>query len=75
MKAFVSVLTLGLVMAFSAPAFAGSNAMAYVGDMISGKPAERINKLAHETLYDLMRRAASDVHVYQASHPLASSKQ
>ena len=43
--------------------------------MISGKPAERVNKLAHETLYDLMRRAASDVHVYQASHPLGSSQQ
>jgi hypothetical protein len=41
--------------------------------MISGKPVERVNKLAHETMYDLMRRAASDVHVYQQSHPLASS--
>lgn len=33
--------------------------------MISGKPVERVNKLAHEVMYDLMRRAASDVHVYQ----------
>jgi hypothetical protein len=41
MKTFVSALTLGLVLAFSAPAFAGSNAMAYVGDMISGKPAPK----------------------------------
>jgi len=46
MKAFVSVLTLGLVMAFSAPAFAGSNAMAYVGDMIGGKPAPKSTKTA-----------------------------
>jgi len=36
--------------------------------MISGKPVERVNKLAHEVIYDLMRRAASDVHVYQMSH-------
>jgi hypothetical protein len=33
--------------------------------MISGSPTERINHLAHETLYDLMIRAADDVHVYQ----------
>ncbi len=37
--------------------------------MFSGKPVERVNKLAHEVMYDLMRRAASDVHVYQQSHP------
>ena len=41
MKTFVSALALGLVLAFSAPAFAGSNAGAYVGDMISGKPAPK----------------------------------
>jgi hypothetical protein len=35
--------------------------------MISGAPAERINCLAHEVMYDLMRRAADDVHVYQQS--------
>jgi hypothetical protein len=35
--------------------------------MISGSPTERINHLAHETLYDLMRRAADDVHIYQQS--------
>ncbi len=33
--------------------------------VISGKLAERTNKLAHEALYDLMRRAAVDVRVYQ----------
>lgn len=33
--------------------------------MFSGSPTERINHLAHETLYDLMIRAADDVHVYQ----------
>jgi hypothetical protein len=38
--------------------------------MISGKPVERVNKLAHEAMYDLMRRAAADVHVYQQSHPV-----
>lgn len=37
--------------------------------MISGRPVERVNKLAHEVVYDLMCRAASDVHVYQQSHP------
>ena len=41
MKAFVTALTLGLVPAFSAPAFAGSNAMAYFGDMNGGKPAPK----------------------------------
>jgi hypothetical protein len=40
--------------------------------MISGQPMERINHLAHETMYDLMRRAASDVHVYQLSLPKAA---
>jgi hypothetical protein len=35
--------------------------------MISGKPVERVNKLAHEALYDL-QRAAADVHVYQQTH-------
>jgi hypothetical protein len=35
--------------------------------MISGSPTERINHLTHETLYDLMRRAADDVHIYQLS--------
>jgi hypothetical protein len=43
MKAFVSALTLGLVLAFSAPAFA-STAGAYVGDMIGGKPAPKPTK-------------------------------
>lgn len=33
--------------------------------MISGSPTERINRLTHETLYDVMRRAADDVRVYQ----------
>jgi hypothetical protein len=41
MKTFVSALLLGLVLAFSAPAFAGSNAMAYFGDMNGGKPATK----------------------------------
>jgi hypothetical protein len=36
--------------------------------MISGSPTERINRLAHETMYVLMRRAADDVHVYQEAH-------
>ena len=40
MKTFVA-LTLGLVLAFSVPAFAGSNVGAYVGDMISSKPAPK----------------------------------
>ena len=43
MKAFVPALTLGLVLAFSAPAFAGT-AGAYVGDMIGSKPAPKAAK-------------------------------
>lgn len=41
--------------------------------MISGSPMERINHLAHETMYDLMRRAAADVHVYQQSKTVAAA--
>jgi hypothetical protein len=39
--------------------------------MISGQPVERVNKLAHEVMYDLMR-AASDVHVFQQSHAMGN---
>lgn len=35
--------------------------------MMSGKPNERISKLAHETMHALMLRAAGDVRVYQQS--------
>jgi len=45
MKAFVSALTLGLVLAFSASAFASTNG-AYVGDMIGGKSAAKSTKTA-----------------------------
>ena len=48
MKTFVSTLALGLVLAFSAPAFASTNG-AYVGDMISGKSAEAANSKAVES--------------------------
>ena len=40
MKTFVSALTLGLILAFSAPAFAATG-NAYVGDMIGSKPAPK----------------------------------
>jgi hypothetical protein len=43
MKALVSALTLGLVVAFSAPAFAATG-NAYVGDMIGSKPAPKAGK-------------------------------
>ena len=45
MKTFVFVLTLGLILAFSAPAFASTNG-AYVGDMIGGKLAPKPTKTA-----------------------------
>jgi hypothetical protein len=48
MKALVSALALGLVLAFSAPAFA-STSSAYVGDMIGGKPAPKAAKTAENT--------------------------
>ena len=41
--------------------------------MISGKLVERTNKLAHEAMYDLMRRAAADVHVYQQTQAAAAT--
>ncbi len=41
--------------------------------MISGKLVERTNKLAHEVMYDLMRRAAADVHVYQQTQAAAAA--
>jgi hypothetical protein len=37
------------------------------GYVISGSPYEKINRLAHQTLYDLMRRAADDVRVFLAA--------
>jgi hypothetical protein len=43
--------------------------------MMTGKPVERINKLAHEVMYDQMRRAAADVHAYQQAHPAAATAQ
>ena len=43
MKTFVSALTLGLILAFSAPAFAATG-NAYVGDMIGSKPAPKAEK-------------------------------
>jgi hypothetical protein len=52
MKVFVSALALGFVLAFSAPAFAGSNVSAYVGDMLTDKtaaapaPADKATKKA-----------------------------
>ena len=39
MKTFISALALGVVVALSAPAFAGSNVSAYVGDMLTNKTA------------------------------------
>ena len=40
MKTFVSALGFGLVLAFTAPAFAATG-NAYVGDMIGDKPAAK----------------------------------
>lgn len=37
--------------------------------MLSGKPVERVNKLAHEAIYELMRKAAADVRAYQQTRP------
>jgi hypothetical protein len=46
----------------------------YASEVVEGKtsmmntqPYELINKLAHETIYDLMRRAAADIGLYQSS--------
>ena len=39
--------------------------------MMSGSPYERINKLAHSTLYDLMSRAAADVKLHLPATPPA----
>jgi hypothetical protein len=36
--------------------------------MISGSPYERINRLTHATMYDLMRKAADDVRLQQAAN-------
>jgi hypothetical protein len=43
MKTLVSALALGLVLAFSAPAFASTSG-AYVGDMFGGKTAPKSTK-------------------------------
>jgi hypothetical protein len=36
--------------------------------MMSGSPYERINRLTHATMYDLMRKAADDVRLQQAAN-------
>ena len=41
--------------------------------VVSGKLVERTNKLAHEVMYDLMRRAAADVHRYQRTQAAAAT--
>lgn len=41
--------------------------------MISAKLIERTNKLAHETMYVLIRRAAADVHNYQQTQAAAAT--
>jgi hypothetical protein len=43
------------------------------GYVMSGSPYEKINKLAHQTLYDLMRRAAEDVRIYRTTTPKTES--
>lgn len=49
MKTFVSALALGLVVAFSAPAFAATG-NAYVGDMLGDKSAPKAtNKTAENS--------------------------
>jgi hypothetical protein len=41
--------------------------------MINGKLVEQTNKLAHRAMYDLMLRAAADVHMYQRTQAAAAS--
>jgi hypothetical protein len=41
--------------------------------IVSSKTVERTNKLAHEAMYDLMRRAAADVHFYQQTKAAAAT--
>ena len=62
MKAFVSVLALGLSLAFSAPAFA-STTSAYVGDMIGGKSAPKSSKSAKSAENTTLKHHARK-HVY-----------
>jgi hypothetical protein len=39
--------------------------------VVSGKLVERTNKLAHQVMYDLMRHAATDVHLFQQTQAAA----
>jgi hypothetical protein len=41
--------------------------------MMSGSPYERINRLTHATMYDLMRKAADDVRLQQAANSSAAA--
>jgi hypothetical protein len=61
MKTLVSALALGLVLAFSAPAFA-STTSAYVGDMIGGSSAPKSAKKAKTAESQAPRHHAR--HVY-----------
>ena len=40
--------------------------------MISGQPVERVNKHAHEVMYNLMLCAAADARVFQHSRPMTT---
>lgn len=62
MKTLVSALALGLVLAFSAPAFA-STTSAYVGDMIGGKSAPKSAKSA-KTAESQPARPHARRHIY-----------
>jgi hypothetical protein len=57
MKTFVSVLALGLALAFSVPAFA-STTSAYVGDMIGGKSAPKSTNSARSAENTALRHHA-----------------
>ena len=41
--------------------------------MMSGSPYERINRLTHATMYDLIRKAADDVRLQQAANSSAAA--
>jgi hypothetical protein len=64
MKTFVSALALGLVVAFSAPAFAATG-NAYVGDMIGNQPAAKsANKTAENSTPEKTIKRHARKHVY-----------
>jgi hypothetical protein len=67
MKTFISALALGLVVAFSAPAFAGAGREAFVGCQITGCPAATTKTAENKKMSRHARKEARQARRHGAS--------